>query len=199
MTLAQIRAEVQARGFDYVTNARVDTWINRSYQRINDREAWQFLEATATGAAPLTIASVRAVLSVIDTVTERVLEYDDERTIRERDPSLSRTANPDSWYLDGTQIKVFPLSTNNLNVRHLAFPATLTLDADTPIWPARYHYILVDAAVAQGYKDSDNMETFAIAQEDVNQQVFEMATALLIPNFDTPASIAPSGFGATDW
>jgi hypothetical protein len=189
VNLLEIRTEIEGRGFDEVGSARIDRWINRAYQRICDREAWPFLETTTTGAAPLTISDVRAVLSVIDTTKDYVLEWDDERTIRERDPSLAATGNPDSYYLDGSDIKVFPIATNDLSVRYIKFPDELTDDSHEPVVPSRYHYVIVDFAVCEAYKDSDNLEAWQILRDDVEEQLAEMANTLLVPNFSNPAQV----------
>lgn len=200
MNLSQIRQEVQDRGFDFDAAARIDRWINRAYQRINDRHAWPFLETTTTGAAPLTISDIRNVLSVIDTTNELPLEWEDQRSIRERDPTLNNSGNPESWYLDGSQLKVYPANTtNSLSVIYLKVPAELTADADTPIFAARYHYVLVDGAVSFAYKDTDNFEAWDAMKAEFEEGLQEMANILLVPNYDTPAEITPSFFGSTDW
>lgn len=198
MNLLELRTEVEARGFDEVGSARINRWINRAYNRICDRQAWPFLEATTTGAAPLTISDVRAVLSVIDTDNDNVLEPEDFRTIREADPTLAVTGNPDYWYLNGSALSVYPAWTGNLSVHYLKVPATLTADSDTPVLPTRYHPLLVDFAVCEAYKDSDNLEAWQILRGDVEEQVQEMTNALFANAYDFASAIHPAG-GSSDW
>ena len=58
ITLAELRTEVFSP-YSYLNDsgtqaARVDRWINQAYHELCDQAPWPFLEATSTGAAPLT-------------------------------------------------------------------------------------------------------------------------------------------------
>lgn len=198
MTGQDIITEVKARGFDYVSDTRILTWANRQYHRINDSEAWDFLEAETTGTAPLTISDLRAVLSVISTTSEVVVEWDDIRTIREYDPDLTSTGTPEWWYLDDGAITTYPESSDTLSVRYIKTAADITTGTE-PIWPDRYHYILVDLSVLEAYKDSDNFDSFNALRPLVEEDLAVMRSTLLVPNYDSAARIAPSWLASTDW
>jgi hypothetical protein len=182
-----------------VSTARVQRWINLAYRRICDREAWPFLETELTGqTAPVTIADVRAVLFVIDTTNENPVVWEDLRTLRERDPNLDDTGDPECWYLDGDELKIWPLSSNSLTVRYLKTPSDLT-SADGPLIPDRYQYVLVDSAVAQAYADSDNYGRYNAASQLAEMEIQEMKEALFVPNYDQAATVAASFNASTDW
>lgn len=192
MNLGELRTELQSRGFDYVTDARLNRWLNRAYTRLCDRHAWPFLETTTTGAAPLTISDLRAVLSVIDTDNDSPLVYEDRRTIREDDPTLAATGKPENWYLNGSAVTTYPVSTVGLSVLYIKSPAELSSDSDSPVLPSRYHMLLVDMACADAYKDSDNLEAWQMLRGDVEEQIREMENSLLVVNYDNPVSIVPT-------
>ena len=58
MNLGTARTELQARGFDYLSTARCNTFLNRALYILNEQESWPFLETTVSGAAPLTISDL---------------------------------------------------------------------------------------------------------------------------------------------
>lgn len=190
MDREDIRDEVQARGFDDVTDARVNTWINAAYFRICDLEAWPFLEASTTGTAPLTISDFRAGLSIIDTTNDNPLVWADPRTIREDDPTLALTGTPAYWYMSGTSLKVYPANTAaSLNVSYLKVPEELDGDTDIPLIPTRYHYVLVDWVVLEAYKDSDNFEAYSNLRPIADEGLQQIRNALLIDHFDSTTEI----------
>lgn len=198
MNLLDLRTEVSSRGFDFATSARLNTWINRAYHRACERHPWPFLQVTVTGTSPLAITDLRNVLSVIDTTTKATLGWEDRRNIYERDPTLDVTGSPTSWYLDGSNLTVYPANTtDSIQVWYLKVPSDLTADSDTPLFPARFHYLIVDGACAMAYEDSDNFDAASLCWQSFWGQIEEMASNLLVPNFDTPAEVAV--YGGVDW
>lgn len=196
MTLAELRTELQSRGFDYVTDSRLNRWLNRAQQRICDRHNWPFLETTTTGAAPLTISDVRTILSVTDTDSDATLLHEDARSIKEYDPTLAATGTPLYYYLNGSAVTTYPVSTNGLSVTYIKAPADMSSDSDSPVLPSRYHLLLVDFAACEAYKDSDNLEAFQILRGDVEEQIQEMVNALLVQG--DAGTITPAS-GSGDW
>ena len=79
-TLAEMRAEVQDRGFTHLSDDRVDYLLNQAYHELSEIDNWPHLYATASGAAPLTISDARTVISVFDTAQGyRKVEYTQRR------------------------------------------------------------------------------------------------------------------------
>lgn len=194
-----MRAEVKARGFGHVPDSLLDRWINLTYQDINDRYPWPFLETTTSGAAPLTISDFGHALSVVNTTVEESLDWEDLRTLRERDPSLSETGTPEVWYLDGSQLKVWPASTTDtISVRYVKVPVDLSADGDEPLLPERFHYLLVEGACQRAYRRANEQEPAADCAQEVEVGVNKMVNALLVPNYDTGANLG-AGNASTDW
>lgn len=198
MNLGELQAEVQARGFDYLSATRLNYFLNRAYHRFCEREAWPFLEDTETGTSPLTIADLRAVLSVVDSTNGYALSFEDIRTIRQDDPAITSTGSPYCWYQSApTVISTYPTTSVSLNVRYLKVPEDLASSADTPIIPARYHYALVDLACAYGYRDSDNPEMAETCRVAFDEAVLEASDTLNMVNYDDARSMVITG--STDW
>lgn len=204
MTLDDIRTEVEARGFDYVqpANTRINRWINVAYQRINDVEAWPFLETELETTTPVAISDLRTVLSVVDVDNERTVLWEDPRRIRERDPNLDATGTPESWFIspaDG-QFTVYPADDNHtISIWYIKEAADLSNGSDEPLWPSRYHYVLVDAAVAEAYKDTDNFEAYGHIVPIVEAGITNMRNVLLSEHYDTPAEIGAGYLSSVDW
>src|SRR3954465_13450910 len=127
MDFATLKTEFYARGFDYLNDsgagtARAGRWVNQAYLELCELGGWPFLDATATGAAPLTIADLRTVESVVDTATNTILAHVDRRTATEWDPTLPATGPPCIyWIAGGTTITTYPTG-GTLSVRYWKVP-----------------------------------------------------------------------------
>lgn len=201
MQLSDLRQEVQSRGFDYLPASRINTWLNWAYHDVCHRQAWPFLETTTSGVAPITISDFGHALSVVDTTGNGPLSWEDVRTLREQDPTLTGTGSPMVWYMDGSALTVYPASTTNtISVRYLKVPTDLSADSDTPLIPSRFHYILVEGALVKAYKDDDETASAQDAATEFEAGIMKMTNELLVPNFDTPASFSPSFYStSSDW
>lgn len=198
MRFEEIRQEVFDRGFNDAGANRVNRWINTAHRKICDREAWDFLVREWTGAAPTTIPDLRAVLSVTAPALNLVVEYEDIRNVRDLDPGLDMSGQPEYWFLRNNVFTVYPKSEQPLNVLHLITPGDMS-DGDEPLLPPQYHYVLVDAAVCEAYKDTDNFDAYSMLRAVVEEDLTEMRNVLLRPNFDNPPSVSSSFGASTDW
>jgi hypothetical protein len=190
MTFQQIRAEVEARGYQYIPQERLDGWIRQAYEWVCAQEPWPFLETETTGAAPLTISNLSQVLWIgYDDV---VLRGTDLRDIRDRDPDLDDTGDPTHWYLDGNTIKTWPTSDKTLYVRFIQKPPTFT-DVDEPLIPSAYQEVIIDGAVMRGLKDNDEYDTAQALQAGIDRDVQAMRDALMVRNYQNPQTLVQSG------
>jgi hypothetical protein len=161
LTLAELRTEFFARGFDYLTTTRANTFLQAAQDEICEMHPWPFLESTAIGTSPLTISDLRQVLSVVDTTNDVELWGIDRREIVTADPSVNDSGPPTQFYLDSDTVIAWPGDAVSLAVRYLKVANELSDDDDEPDTPSRYDEILIDGAVIRAYKDSDNMEAAA--------------------------------------
>jgi hypothetical protein len=102
VNLTQAIAELKARGFDYLSDARATIMLNNAKNAFEDEFDWPWLETTTTGVAPLTISDLGAVLYVVDTTDGSELQGIDARDVVDVDTNVSTAGVPTSWWLDGT-------------------------------------------------------------------------------------------------
>lgn len=201
MTFAELKAELAARGFDYLTNARQGQFVNRAYQELCAEEDWPFLEATTSGTAPLTISDLRTIESVVDSTNRVRLRPLDRRNIMDYDQDLTTSGTPVYYYLTaGTVLNTYPVSsTNTIAVRYWKVPAQLSTDGENPVVPLSWHQAIVDGAVMYAYQDSDNFEA-ASAMRDVWSEIkIRMQDALLNQQHDGADDFIQILSGSEDW
>lgn len=192
MTLAQLRQELKARNGDYFSDTRANTLLNEAYHEVCEAYPWPFLETTATGTAPLTIADLRQVLYVVDTTTQNPLAILDPSTIvNDLDPVIGTAGSPAYFWLDGSVLKIYPTNTSvSLSVRYVKVPADITSDSDVPIIPSRYHLVIVDCAqareLAQGPNPSaSNLNRMQAIQANYMHSLGRMCEALFNRSYNT--------------
>jgi hypothetical protein len=194
-TLATAITEVQARGFDYLSSARVTQYLNMAMHAVDEEDAWPWLETTTTGTAPLTITDLRAVLYVVDTTQRFPLTGMDVRDVVDMDAIVGTVGTPAFYWLDGmTTLNVYPTNTtDSLSVRYLKYETDLSAGTDTPVIPGRWHGLWIDRAVIECYKDSDNFEQAALLKQTYDLNVTEMRSVVFSRQYDTTGMIARSG------
>lgn len=184
-----MRTEVQGRGFSHVTNTFIDRWINLTYQDVNNRYPWPYLEATTSGTAPLTIADLGRILSVQDTTRALALQWRDIRTIQENDPALALSGTPRFFYRDGSvaaSIKTYPTSANTISVRYTKIASDLATDVSIPILPTAFHYLLVEGACMRAYRRANEMDTAADAAQELENGIAKMHDYLIPVKYAEP-------------
>lgn len=157
MNLSEGRDELRARGFDGLTDTRANGFLNAGKNALEDTAPFPWLDASASGAAPLTIADLKAVLHVWNAATNVSLEGAERGYLRDTyGPDLTLTGTGCHWYLDGlTTLRVFPADTSSVSVDYIKFSPELSADADEPLFPERLHPIWLDLSVVEAYYDSD--------------------------------------------
>lgn len=191
MNLGEIRAEVESRGYDYVSDSRLNLWIKQGYRWVCSLEPWPFLETTISGQAPLTVADLSQLLHVSS--EDRVLRGADYRDIKDRDPNLDDVGTPEFWYLTGDTINTWPTSSEVLEVRYVRKPAELSSDSDVPLIPEAHHPILVDYAVMAGLKDNDEYEQAQGLRAVIDAQVQDLRDQIMVRNYQNPQTLVQSG------
>jgi hypothetical protein len=200
LTLADLRTELQARGFDYVTpTTRLDAWLNRAYFETAEEENWPWLETSTSSTAPVSVTDLRDVEAVINTTQGYKLRPMDRRNITDFDSDLTTAGSPSFYYITtGNVVAVYPANTTDtIEVRYWKVPEILG-DTDTPLVPNRFRQILVDKAVAFAYVDSDNFEGARSALELYQDGLARMRESLLSQQDDEPDDSIVV-YGSIDW
>jgi hypothetical protein len=201
--LSELREELYARGFQDLEaseegKTRANRWINQAYREITDAQPWTFLEATKEGTAPLTISDLRRVMSFVNLTNESDLWPATRQEIMRRDPDLSQTGIGLRWYQESeTELKVWPVDTSSkFQVRYNKVPVELKEDADKPLIPEMYQWIIIEGAALRGYKGRDNFEAANLTRQEWDRGMKQMIHALRDPNYDANRKILRTGYGA---
>lgn len=197
LSLATLRQELKDRGFDYLSNARADRYVNWGYLELCEEELWPFLEATGSGTAPLTISDLGSIGSVTNTATNSKLHQSDRRSLVDAYTDLATTGTPSYYYLEGgNTIRTYP-SGGTLSVRYWITPPQLSADADQVVVPLRFNDLILDSAVRRAYIDSDNYEAAQAVEAERQRGLQLMRSSLLYQNHDEPDIII--GASGEDW
>lgn len=158
LDLTALRAELVARGFDYLSQTRQDRFLNDALHAIDDLEPWSYLQATTTGTSPLTIADLGRVFTVADTTNGVSLGYLSRPQVVDGFGSTTLTSARPYWYYltGGTTVVAFPVSSVSLTVNYFKVGPDLSSGSDVPLMPDRFRYAIVEYATAAALRDVSN-------------------------------------------
>lgn len=186
MDFQTMQARVFAAGFDYLNDAgaglaTVKEQINAAMHDIDGEYPWPYLEATAAGAAPLTVGDLRSVEWVWDSTNERFLDRQDRAQLGVfSGDNLDEAGTPVFWYRTGVAtVSVFPLQSVGLSVRYFRVEPDLVAGTDTPLAPARFHPAIVDLAVAYLYRRRGDEGPAQDLQVEAQRRVDKMRDELV--------------------
>ena len=182
MDLTAARAELAARGFDYLPASRQTIMLNRALNDLEDYWPWPWLRKTVTGAAPLIISDLKYIESVNDS-TGNELTGTTQSELGQYGGATFTTGTPSQWWIDDTSgptLRAYPVGSVTLTVTYMAEITDLVNAGDTPNIPARYHPLWIDLAVIRAYQDSDNFAAASSLRQDTEQ-----ALARLVERYET--------------
>jgi hypothetical protein len=182
-TFLELQTEFYARGYDYLNDGgtgatRAKAWLNQAYLELCEEDLWPFLLTTSTGAAPLTIADVRTIYTVVDTAANNVLAPAQEDELIDTYTTLTTTGTPLWFYMSDTSVKVYPVG-GTLSVRYWKVPAELSANNDVAVVPPRFCNLVVDGAVRRSCNDNDDANG-ARQTEDERQRGLDLMRRSLL-------------------
>jgi hypothetical protein len=193
MTLAELTNEVVGRGYDYEPTSRIESALQRHYQRLEARYVWPWREATKEGIPPLEIKDLRDVLSVQDKTQERPIYGQTRQWLVERFPNLEEEGNPLWWWLDNLTLRSFPVSkVDTFSVRYAKKPEALT-EKTEPAMPSEWQYLIVDSAIVDLLKSNDEYSVARELKESVETDLLGMVAAEMQRNLQSPRTIVRTG------
>ena len=166
MTIDQMFAEMDLYGFeDFDDDAKL-ILINEAYFDIVTREAWPFMEGLATiiqtsNDDTLNVPSdFQAVLSLIDSQNNIVLEPERNDVIEKNIRLNSDSGSPNKYYFVGDTLYLYPSDNTGTTYRlyYIKSPSVLTASsavADILI-PVRHHSIIVYGALVKAFLVNDS-------------------------------------------
>lgn len=182
-TFLELQTEFYARGYDYMSDGgaqvtRAKAWLNQSYLEVCEEELWPFLLTSSSGAAPLTIADLRAVYTVVNTAATQVLVPVQEDELVDQYTTLTTTGSPTAFYVTDTIVKTYPVG-GTLTVRYWKIPTELSANGDTSLIPQRFNNIVVDGAVRRACNDNDNPAGAQLAEAERQRGLDLMRRSLM--------------------
>ncbi len=193
MTLAQLRASLQAKGYGSDSASAQTEALNAAYRRLAGLRRWPWLYQlntaidTVVGSATISLSPI-ADLTHIDAVRLRVnatdaspplLEYMDLQALRDRAHADPTAGEPQSWsFVPGT-LHINPAADKvyELVIEYSRDPLDLVADTDVPVVAATYHDTLVWGAIVDlAYRQRD-WEGRAAAQQEWTARVKEQERA----------------------
>lgn len=183
-TFADMQLEVMERlGADDTRTAnRVRRWLNDARQTLDGEETWDYLMSSTTGAAPLTIADLDQVESVVDTVNLIALEQIDRDTLAQDVVDLTLPGLSAYWYKTSpTTIAVFPVSTVTLTVKYTKLTADMVAATDAPLVADRWRQAIVERACYTGLRYKGDWTGAAACKQEYDAIVQQMRVSMLTP------------------
>ncbi len=88
----------------------------------------------------------------------------------------------------------YPQSTTaQIRVTWIQDPSELSIAADEPLVPARFHDLIIDGAVIKAYKDDDEFDVVAKLRAEYDRSVLMMVNSLMYRHFDNSDRIVVRG------
>jgi hypothetical protein len=202
MDLTSAQTELKARGGDYLSSARLTTFLNDAKNELEDFFVWPWLETTTAGTAPLTISDLKHVLYVVDTTNRAELTgASAQYIVEDLDETITTTGTPDVWWLDGTTtLKVYPANTSaSLSVRYVKFSPELSAGADTPLIPVRNHNLWIDLAYVRVLKDANDTAEAQALQADCTAKLAKLAETYSVRNRQNSSTYVQLRRVSEDW
>lgn len=140
---------------DRANTVRLRRWVNAAARQLDDEEDWEYLFTSTTGVAPLTIADLDTVQSVVDVVNLNPLRQVDKEALARDVADLTTAGLASYWYRTApTVIATYPVSTATLTVKYFKYmSADMVASTDVPLAPDRFREAIVELACAKGYRD----------------------------------------------
>lgn len=195
-TFTQAQQELWDRGFNYMSVdangiARTKAFLNAAYREVASEEPWPFLEASAAGAAPLTIADLGSIESVTNISLQNKLTPVDRRSLSDAYPVLTTPGTAAFYYVTlGTVVNVYPLDASSITVLYWKLPATLSAGGDTMVIPDPYQELVILAAMRRAFGEDTDAADVAANVQEYGLQLQKMRDEFLDVQEDRPAMIA---------
>lgn len=178
---------------DILSNAQWLDYLNDAYADVQAATPfWPWFatsDATLTVAAnarttalPVNVFGVTAVLNDTDDIRMRPFNAGTSETYAEY-PTDTDSGPPLQYRVLGTTLYVYPKPTvtTALRVEYTKPAAELATGSDLPAFPAQFHRILVEGALARAYTDDANLKQAQAHEEAFAAILGDLKDAMLQP------------------
>jgi hypothetical protein len=208
MNFTELKAELIARGFDSLTDARAGVYINNARAELDRIFLWPWREASVTGVSPLTIsdlAGANSIEKVINTSQSSTpLSRCDWSTLVDLYGDLSTSGTPSYYYIASPggsfEVATVPVSSSDvIGVQYWALTPDLVNASDTPTSPSQAHYTIVDLAARRAYRDNDEHDAATALQPEIDNAISQLLEAYPPGTPDGPEAYVGVTFASEDW
>ena len=198
MTIDEMFTEMDLYGFeDFDDDAKL-ILINEAYFDIVTREAWPFMEGLTNITQPANDDTLnvptnfQAVLSLVDSTNNIVLEPERNDVIEKNIRLNDTTGTPTKYYFVGDTLYLYPSDNTGTTYRlyYIKSPSVLTtssLPADILI-PVRHHSIIVYGALVKAFLVNDDPQA-AVFQNMFESRYMQMRNDVWMRQYDRPERI----------
>jgi hypothetical protein len=171
LALSDLQTLLLARGFDFMSSGagltRATTFLNTAMHIVDDAESWQYLQASTTGTAPVTVSDLGRIETVTDVTNLNPLEFVSRRDVTNRYADLSLTGSVPAFYFvtAGNTVNAFPVSGVTLTVRYTRVSPDMVASTDVPLMPDRFRMAIVDYAAMLAFRESNVPDEAQVAQQ----------------------------------
>lgn len=192
--------------FDIVTDAQWKDYVNDAYADVQGATPfWPWLATSdvaltvlanaRTTALPVNVYRITALLNDTDDIRMRPFEGTSEHYAQY--PTDADAGPPTQYRVLGTTLYVYPKPTvtTALRVEYTKSAAELSADGDLPAFPAEFHRILVEGALANAYEDDANVQMAQMYDANFAAGLEGLKTAMLQPQQERYPEIVDDFFG----
>ena len=208
MNLGEIIAEIKRYGFGTGTghdDTTIKALINTSQSEILSAATWPFTQKSVSPAiapnseyisAPSDISKIESIYIELGATKRKLIRVSPADFLELEAAPI--TSGPSLYYTifsssllennasPGDKIKILPTSTSGqvATIWYSRQAPLLDSSTDSPFIPVRYHYMLVDGALARLYSSTDQPDQARAAEERFNARLEQMKNDLLDTNLD---------------
>ena len=174
LTFATMQTELSDRGWSRLSATRLGYLINQARADLDNYACWPYRLASASGAAPLTIADLGVIEEVVNTAVSGspALDYVDRRTLKDTYGDLTTTGVPQWFYVDNGIVRTYPVG-GTLTVRYYKRTPDLT-GTQVPLAPADYHLLIIDMAEQRAHRGKGDVATANGLQPYIDAELAKM-------------------------
>lgn len=196
MTFTELKAALAARGFNDNTPEQLGEAINDANAELDELMPWPYREKSVIGVAPLTIPDLGQIEQVINVTKQVPLEPEEYRNLVHKYWDLSTEGEPVWYYRSWPEflpvLATYPTNDDCIGVQYWKITPTLVGGSDTPLSPPRFHRAIVDIAVRRSFLDSENFESAAAIQGEIDKTVAIMTQTFFSEQLQSPKIIRTS-------
>jgi hypothetical protein len=202
VTLAQLRASLQAKGYGTDTATAQNEMLNSVYRRLCGRKRYRWQEAqgtivTVAGTTSYATTFLHPDALRIEIGSEfpemKYADYEDLRDLQHRDRDRG---TPSFWTYGRGLLHIWPAPDRvyTMTVDYTLDPADLSADGDIPILPVTYHDILVWGAIKEIAFRQRDWAAHQYATKEFDDRLHDMEAETGIKQRQSSSHVKSSGF-----